>query len=205
MKKSVRYLAWVLIPALAGCISLGESTPPSRFYLLGAPPASAPAMAGPVQGQLQLATVGLPAYLDRPQLVTRRSAKELEIAPYDRWGEPLAAGITRVLAATLRQRLPDLVVVAGEGSATPAARGRLQVNFDRFEGNQASGQIELAARWQLANNAGEILARGNLDLVEPWPDRSAPSLVEGYDRLLARFGAELSLHVTATLPTGRAG
>ncbi|AMV70893.1 hypothetical protein JCM30471_27000 [Desulfuromonas carbonis] len=203
MKRIARFLTWFAIPALAGCISLGAPTPPSHFYLLGAAPAPVPA--GPVQGELQLTLVALPAYLDRPQLVTRRNEQELEIAPFERWGEPLATGITRVLAATLRQRLPELVVVAGAESATRAATGRLQVSFDRFEGNQASGQVELAARWQLATPAGAILARGQVELVAPWPERSASSLVEGYDQLLARFGGELARQVALVLIPARAG
>ncbi len=197
MKRVARYLVWFMTPVLAGCLSLGEPTPPSHFYLLSAPPT--PAAAGPVVGELQLATVVLPAYLDRPQLVTRRSERELEIAPYDRWGEPLATGVTRVLAATLRQRLPDFVIGDGERSAAAVTGWHLQVSFDRLEGSQARGQIELAARWQLLDGAAKILARGNEELVAPWPDRTVPSLVDGYDQLLARFGAALAIQVTAVL------
>ena len=73
------------ILALTGCAG-SESV---RYYVLSATPA------GPVGAAVRDIPVGvgpveLPEYLDRPQIVTRTSQNELNVADFDRWAESLA-------------------------------------------------------------------------------------------------------------------
>ena len=123
MTDRCRWLITLPLLVLAGCLALGKSAP-SHFYLLAAPPEPTAAAPAAIQGFLLLPTVALPAYLDRPQLVTRSRAQELHIAPFERWGEPLADGLTRVLGEILRRRLPAVAVGAGTDAAVPPTAWR---------------------------------------------------------------------------------
>ncbi len=196
-------LSGLVALCLAGCFTLGTPTPPSRFFLLTAPQPGPQAAPGPVERVLRLPTVSIPGYLDRPQLVTRRGSGELHIAPYARWGEPLADGLTRVLAENLRQHLPQLAIDVG-GSPAPPDALRLQVAMDRCEGDEGDGRVHLLAHWRLEDSAGNILERGRADLAEPWAPPDVPGLVAAHDRLLVRFAAELATAVkAATVPGGK--
>lgn len=191
-------LVGLLSFCLAGCLSLGGPTPPSQFFLLSASQAGQQTEAGPGERVLRLPTVTLPGYLDRPQLVTLRGPGEMHIAPYARWGEPLAEGITRVLGENLRQQLPQLAVDTGTSAAPPGAL-LLQVAVNRCEGDQTDNRVHFQAHWRLVNEAGKILDRGRADLAEPWAPQDVTGLVEAHDRVLALFTAELAPRIRAAL------
>ena len=97
--------SWLLLFAaavvgLGGC--LGGASAPTKYCTL-APVVSQPAENNPASPDLALGIgpVMLPASLDRPQIVTRQGAEELTLVEFDRWAEPLRAGVPRVLADKL--------------------------------------------------------------------------------------------------------
>lgn len=53
----------------------------------------------------------LPEYLNRNSLVRRLSTHQVEVSDTERWAEPLAAGVTRTLQASLAARLQDTIIV----------------------------------------------------------------------------------------------
>ena len=88
--------------ALAGCAS-----PDPELYRLvavpGAPRAGAPRL-------IELRRVGVPAYLDRSQIIRAVAESRLE-ALGARWAEPFGDMVTRVLAEDLMQRLTGTTVL----------------------------------------------------------------------------------------------
>jgi uncharacterized lipoprotein YmbA len=103
---------------ITGCFGGGAQT---RFYVL------AP-LAGPVataaNGRSVTIGVGpvrLPGYVDRGPLVTRRGAEEIDVADLDRWGEPLADGVPRIIADTLATLMPAarIALFPWSGSRAP--------------------------------------------------------------------------------------
>ena len=66
--------------ALAGC----ASAPPLHYYTLVAPAGEAPAVAAPGPLQFELLPVGVPAEVDRPQLVVRRGAQGVRVLDGER-------------------------------------------------------------------------------------------------------------------------
>ena len=88
-----------LILALAATLAGCGTTEPSRFFQLSAkttaPPE--PKSGGPAWAVRE---VKLPRYLDRSQMIVRKSAHEIELDEYNRWAEPLDAGMARVLQAS---------------------------------------------------------------------------------------------------------
>ena len=144
--------------ALVGC----AGSEPVRYYVLSAAPVAAPA--GPGGAAVRELAVGvgpveLPEYLDRPQIVTRTSRNELNMADFDRWAESLKDNTTRVLAENLAALLPSQrVSVYPWKRATPVDyQVTVQVTrFDRLE----NGESVLAARWRVLDGGGkELLAR----------------------------------------------
>ena len=85
--------------AVAGC----SSTPATRFYSLASIAPAAPESPRPAGQGLAVAvgTVTLPAYLDRPQVVTRPGVYAVHLAEFDRWSEPLQDMVPRVIAENL--------------------------------------------------------------------------------------------------------
>ncbi len=87
---------------LAGCggIIPPPQADPTRYFVLTGP-SPGPAATG---GQLRvgLRTVELAAYLKSPDMIVRQGTNELMLQDYARWGEPLEAGIGRLLRDGLR-------------------------------------------------------------------------------------------------------
>jgi uncharacterized lipoprotein YmbA len=84
----------VTLLLLAGC----GSTPRSNYYMLSADANGQPGRAGPAIG---VGPVSVPEYLRGREMVLNRSDHKLELADYDRWAEPLDAGVNRVVAVNL--------------------------------------------------------------------------------------------------------
>jgi len=113
-RKNFFVLSWFfLLAIISGCVSAGTS-PQARFYSLRSlkdkeiPKFEAPALKEAVIG---LGPLELPAYLSRPQIVTRRGDNELELAEFNRWAEPLEDAILRVVAQNLMLIFPETKVL----------------------------------------------------------------------------------------------
>jgi uncharacterized lipoprotein YmbA len=161
---------------LSGCLELGGVSPPSRFYLLtpgGETRAAATDLApggGPGVGLADLALgvgpIRIPAYLDRPQIVTRSGANALELAPFDRWGEPLQESVARVLATELARRLGTERVQRHPWRDAESVQVAVEVDVLRFDG-PLGGPVALEARWTLrtgreaVQHASHITEAGN--------------------------------------------
>src|SRR5512147_3116333 len=136
----------LLTLAIGGCA--GSSA--TNLYTLSAvgtagtesrPPQAPPAV-------IAIGSVNLPDYLDRPQIVTRQSAYELQLAPDDRWASPLYEMVPRVLVDDIMQRLPtDRIVLFPEIGGVNFDY-RIAVEVSRFDVD-ADGEAVLAARWQV--------------------------------------------------------
>ena len=131
---------------LAGC----AGSPPINLYTLSAlglpstdtrAPQSTPAV-------VAVGPVTLPDYIDRPQIVTRKSAHQLELAAYDHWAAPLYDMLPRVLIENLALRLPSDRVVSFPQVSEASFDYRVAVDVSRFDVD-ATGESTLAARWQL--------------------------------------------------------
>src|SRR5512132_3659703 len=124
-------------------------SPPTNLYMLS--PVGAPAAETRPQSTPAVVAVGpviLPDYIDRPQIVTRRSAYQLELAAYDQWAAPLYEMLPRVLVDDVASRLPSDRVVAFPQVGGASFDYRIAVDVGRFDVDE-TGEATLAARWQL--------------------------------------------------------
>lgn len=87
---------------VTGC-SIGGKSRPSSFYLLTALPEGTPSIVpeGESVPTLGLGQIAIPAFLDRPQMVTQVAPNEINLSEFNRWGEPFQDGITRVFRENL--------------------------------------------------------------------------------------------------------
>ena len=95
-----------------------------------------------------LREVNIAKYLDRPQIVSHRTAYELAYSDTERWGEPMDEMVPRILIEDLTQRLPATRIAAAASGMVPEAERVLIVNIDRFDADP-DGTVVLEARWAL--------------------------------------------------------
>ena len=184
-----------LIPAvitallITGCSfsGLAPHADAPRYYILTSPASSASIPESRMV--LSIMPVHLPGYLDRTQIVTRTGEDTaISVSDYDRWGEDLALGIARVVAAALSER---------GISATPLHFGmiqgpKLRLEIRRFEG-MPGGSVEIDAGWSLITD-GEKQKTGS------FVKRCAAG--SGYDGMIASLSVlahDLGISIAVSL------
>ncbi len=135
---------------LTGCVT--ATTPATRFYVLNSltPGAGLSRDAG-LNGELsvEVASLRLPQYLERPQIVTRSSGNRLELAELHQWGGNLSKNMMRVLAKNFSQFLdtPNIAISPRRPLIPPDFLVELEVmQFER----DSHGQVRLSVQWRLS-------------------------------------------------------
>ncbi len=140
-----------------------------------------------------LGPVDIPAYLDRPQIVTVGEGAELTMAEYHRWAEPLKETITRVLAENLTTLMPGYYVLAFPWNRAVNPSFQLEVKINRFQVNE-SGDCELKANWTLLKqNKPLSINTFKTHTVASGSDYAAK--VAAQSQALAKFGTEMSANL----------
>jgi uncharacterized protein len=195
-------LLGLLALGAAGCFSgLGGGTSPSpRLYVLTpvveldtATPVSAPRL-----GTIGVGPVSVPGYLDRPQLVTRPSLDNIEIHEFDQWGEPLQAGISRVVGVNLSRLLPGSHVMSFPWRTTERIAYQLVLNVVQLDG-PPSGDVVVDVRWRILDAAGKELTARVSRLTEPSGGGGVSGAPPVMSRALGALSREMA-QVLAGLP-----
>ena len=198
--------------ALGALLAIGGCAPreaPSRFYVLtpvaaGAPmvdrPASGAAATAPAPADARPPTVGvgpvrLPGYLDRPQIVTRKSPDQVDLGEFDRWAEPLADAIPRTVAENLAALLPNERVALFPWAGPRSIAYQVLVDVARFDG-APGGDVVLEGSWRILGPDRKDLAERRFAITEACGGPGYPPLVAAMSRAL---GA-LSRDIAAALP-----
>lgn len=133
---------------LALLLGACASAPATRFYALAPAPASVTAARLAAPPIIVVREVGLPRYLDRPQIVTRTEAHRLRFAEFAQWGGDLREELTQVLAENLARRLAGSAVLPAPTFAATRPDLAVDVDIVRFEAAD-DGQVHLVARWRV--------------------------------------------------------
>jgi uncharacterized lipoprotein YmbA len=176
-----------LLAALEGC----TTSPNSRFFTLVPQPAAASAGRSPAT--VAVKPVELAKYLDRPQIVRRSDAYELQIADIERWGEEMRDMVTRVLIENLTLRLPASQVVGASGSLTIRADVTVEVDISRFDADQ-NGQVFLDARSAVQRDGRRPSLWSDRITVQP----ASPSITDLVAAMSDALG-QLSDHIAKVL------
>ena len=168
--------------ALAGCAS-----PDPELYRLvavpGAPRAGAP-------GLIELRRVGVPAYLDRSQIMRAVAASQLQ-ALGARWVEPFGDMVTRVLAEDLMQRLAGTTVLTETGSLRGEAGLIIETEVQRFEAGPGP-QVVLVAQFTLRPPGGATRAARVQRVEAPMQGDGMPAIVAAMSAALGQLADVLA-------------
>jgi uncharacterized lipoprotein YmbA len=106
-----------------------------------------------------VAEVGLPEYLDKPEVVTRLSEGRLKMNETDRWAGAFDKNIQSVLTQNLSKLLPNYTFLASPWDEPVEDRYRVYVDVERFDGD-LNGTVTLKGRWSLVDKEENRLVTG---------------------------------------------
>ena len=170
---------------LAGCS--GSGSPSIRYYVLEST-ANEPGAVLP-DVSVQIEDLEIPQYLERYQIVTRRSGTELQFSEVHQWGDNLRKNLTRALADNLSIGLGTDRVGTPSQRLAEKADFRLRLNLTRFE-RDASGVVRLAARWQIVD--ATLTSSGSTEIAADRSHDDYPGTVAEMSEVIGELSAMLA-------------
>jgi uncharacterized lipoprotein YmbA len=182
-------MALVLLLGCAACIQLGGEPQQQHYYLLT--PQAEVNSGEQTSLNLLFDQIEFPAYLDRPQLVTRNPLNEIEISTTARWGEPLQDNLVRVLKENLQRRMSGLRISNYPWQPNNNNSLLLKLTVNQFDG--VLGQrTNVDIRWSLAETAtAQVLAQNHFRAGIP-VGASPAALVAAFNEALDQLSAAIS-------------
>jgi uncharacterized lipoprotein YmbA len=186
-------MGWALLLVaflLAGC----SSTPPTQFYKLNSLPSGQQENPAALFGEdiaIGVGPVEFPEFLDRPQIVTRKSQNQLEIAEFHRWAASFPRDFLRVLAKNISTLLPTDRVAVYPWEDTFSPTYQVKLNVEQFDG-QLGERVLLRVIWSVVGKeeAKELVVRKSL-IQEPVLTNDYEGLVAAQSNALATLSREL--------------
>jgi uncharacterized protein len=152
--------------------------------------------------KVELRRAALPGYLDRPHIVRRATAEQLELDGDERWGAPLDEMVGATLAEDLAQRLPTCVVYTDSGAISSEPDVRVEVQLFRFE-RAASGDVELRAEVAVHSAQPERSSTRRFSFTQRPASSRTSEIVSILSQLLGRLSDGITAMIVregATLP-----
>ena len=116
----------VIAAAILLTLSACSSSPAVRYFTLS--PIDSAFQQDPADSvMLGLGPLRMPDYLNRSQIVTRGANSEMQVDEFNRWSEPLATSLLRIVSTDVDNLLPGVVVVASL-TYTTASSGTVTVS-----------------------------------------------------------------------------
>lgn len=181
---------FLLCLLLAAC----GSTPQSSYYRLNTT-ASGGSGAEPALG---IGPVQIPEYLNRNSLVFTRGDNQLHIATFERWAEPLANGVQRVLGLKLSGALDTQNIRPFPWPHSDAPDYGIQVWILTLDA--APEATRLVAEWRLYTPGEDREVARRISRYEETGTRAdGDALAASYSRLLGRLGDEIAAAIRADM------
>ncbi|MGB7067134.1 MAG: PqiC family protein [Syntrophobacteria bacterium] len=169
-------------------IAACSTTPPVAYYTLNTLPERQQEIPAAVMDDTLAIGVGpveFPKFLDRPQIVTRKSQNQIQVSEFHRWAGSFPGDFSRVLAKNISILLPtDRVAVYPWGEQfSPTYRIKLDV--EQFDG-QVGERVVLEVTWMVTDQEGtnKLLVRKSL-IEEPVSEKTYEALVVAESNALA--------------------
>ena len=179
MKNRARFgnMGWgflFLVFLLGGC----SSTPPVAYYTLNTLPEMQQEIPAALMDDTIAVGVGpveFPKFLDRPQIVTRKSQNQIQVSEFHRWAGSFPGDFSRVLAKNIATLLPSnrVEIYPWEDTFSPIYQVKLEV--EQFEG-QLGEQVLLKVTWSLVNQENDLVVKNSL-IEEPVASEDYDGLV----------------------------
>lgn len=181
---------------------------PSHFYLLRAvSPVSVSGVSDTAPGSLTfgLGPVTLPKYLDRPQIVTKTSAHEVELAEFHKWAEPLSENVSHVLAENFSVLLSTDRIRQYPWRSSSPLDFQIVVDVLQFDATMG-GEAELVVRWSLVGHDGQTVLTTKKTHVTHHPtSQDYEALVAAMSQNLEDLSREIAESIKAVLLNNQPG
>ena len=181
----------------SGCVGTGQS-PPSRFYLLSSIDSANDSFENPSSfddAGIGLGPLRFPAYLKRPQIVTRISPNEIRLAEFDRWAEPLENNFTNVLKENLSILLNTAVILEPPWPKNANLEYQVVAGISRFDAKPGK-QVVLLVRWAVIRVRDEqILKVEKSTYTAPLGSRGYDEIVRVQSQIVAEFSRDIAAAV----------
>ena len=186
---SLGWASFFLVSIIVSC----SSTPATQFYKLNSLPSTQqenPALPG-MDIAIGVGPVELPEFLDRPQIVTRKSQNQLEISEFHRWAASFPRDFSRVLAKNISTLLPTDRVALYPWDDTFSPTYQIKLEVEQFDG-QLGEQVFLRVIWAVVGQEGanELVVRKTV-IEEPVLTNDYEGLVAAKSNALATFSREI--------------
>lgn len=182
----------LLLALLAGACTSPEPT----FYTLAASP-GVPRSGGP--RLVELRDPGIAGYLDRSEIVRGETGYKLDLRPGERWGEPFASMLGRVLAEDLNQRLPGTTVFTAHGSLSPEPQAQVEVDVPTFD-LRAGGRVVLRAQVAVTRTGrgGSASRTRSVQIVTTPASTETPALVAAMSHAVGQLADVIAAMLRAS-------
>ena len=205
-----RWIAYAAGLLLTACASA-----PLHYYTLVAPATGLGAQFHTAETSaslpFELLPVSVPAQVDQPQLVVRRSGQSVALLSDERWIAPLGDEVRAALSADLMQQLHSQDVTGLPSNASPRLRIKLDLRrFDSLPGSYALIDATWSVRLVPSSSADASVMKtvACSSLVNESVGPGYDALVQGHQRALeqvatqiATVGRALSAGTTPACPT----
>jgi uncharacterized lipoprotein YmbA len=189
MKNRARFgnIGWaflLLVFFLAAC----STTPPVAYYTLNTLPEMQQEIPAAVMDDtlaIGIGPVEFPKFLDRPQIVTRKSQNQIEVSEFHRWAISFPGDFSRVLAKNISILLPSDRVAVYPWGEQFSSTYQIKLDVQQFDG-QLGERVVLDVTWMVTDQEGtnKLLVRRSL-IEEPVPDNNYEALVVAESNALA--------------------
>ena len=191
-----------LLLAASLAIVAGCGTPAKlNYYTLSsqgpAAPAAVPAAARPIS--VYVGPVTIPETVDRPQMVFRVDANQVEIADLERWAEPLKAAIPRLVAETLAREVAGSTVMTSRQSATLDFDYRVALDVQRFDFSAGDGSA-VDVLWTIRAAKGAPRT-GRTEAREAGGSRDAQAMAAAHSRALEKVARDIAAAIRGMPPS----
>jgi uncharacterized lipoprotein YmbA len=143
--------------------------------------------------------VSVPELIDRPQIVIRGGANQVDIDEFARWAEPLKSQIPRVIAADLAQVLNSPRVSVYPIAGNPASGYRVRADVERFDA--APGEaVTVDVTWSVSPPGQGTPLSGRTIVREPCTGAGYGALVAAWSRALAAVSRDIAAAIRPAPP-----
>jgi uncharacterized lipoprotein YmbA len=189
--KPTVFVLCALLVIILGC----SRTQTTRFYTLNAltdPQTNGRPVSSGGGIAVGLGPIRLPAYLDRPQIVTRVKPNEVRFAEFHRWAGPLDADVSRILAENLSILLGTERIALYPWKHTTPIDCRVEIDISRLDGNPGD-VVMLQSQWIIfSKDRKKAWATKTSTFSEPTGGKGYEALVAAQSRALAALGREIA-------------
>ena len=193
MKFVVGLFVALNIYVLTAC-SIGGQSNPSYFYMLES--TSSPVTNKNLSEQsIGVGPIKIPGYIDRPQIVTKTTTAEIQLADFDRWAEPMGSMITRTLASNITALTGSNFIHTHPWSPNASFNYQIAANIINLENNEA-GDALLIVHWKLINkNKESNVQTSHSEYRAAASDLGYAARVAALNDVLAQFSKEIIRHI----------